>query len=211
MNMNYRELKYNIYTDLYRYYACTSFSRLVKEVFWGIGFRFSFWLRICSYFHGKWGLFPFYLFCRLLHRKYMFKFGISIPCQTSLGEGLYIGHFGDITINGGAKIGKNLTIMQGVTIGQANRGERKGNPTIGNNVFIGPGAKIIGKINVGNNVVIGPNCVVIHDIPDNSVVVGIPGKVISSDGAEGYVCNVDYKPWETWKKGDEDRLHCHEK
>jgi len=70
-------------------------------------------------------------------------------------------------------------------LGRVNRGNKKGFPVIGNNVYIGPGAKIIGNVHIGNNVAIGANCVVTHDIPDNGVVVGIPGKVISWTARQG--------------------------
>ena len=73
-----------------------------------------------------------------------------------------------------------------------NRGKKKGYPQLGDNVYIGPGAKIIGAIRIGNNVAIGANCVVTKDIPDNAVVVGIPGKVISNQGSVGYVNRTDY-------------------
>lgn len=96
-------------------------------------------------------------------------------------------------VNGRSVIGKNCNISHGVTIGQTNRGENKGCPLLGNNIYIGPGAKIIGGIRIGNNVAIGANCVVTKDIPDNSVVVGIPGKVISKEGSKGYIVRTDYE------------------
>src|SRR5207247_3627019 len=103
---------------------------------------------------------------------YYDNFGISLAHATSVGSGLYIGHSVGIVVNDFALIGKNCNLSQGVTIGQSNRGKRKGAPVIGDNVYIGPGAKIIGGIRVGNNVAIGSNCVVIDDIPDNAAVVG---------------------------------------
>ena len=112
--------------------------------------------------------------------------------STVIGAGFYIGHFGGIVVSPKAKIGNNCNLSQGVTIGRVNRGPKKGYPTIGNNVYVGPGAKIIGAIDLGNNVTIGANCVVTKDIPDDSVVVGIPGKVISSEGSDGYVSRTDY-------------------
>ena len=128
----------------------------------------------------------------MLHKQ-TYKLGISIPASTEIDSGFYIGHFGGIVVNGKSVIGKNCNISQGVTLGQANRGKNKGYPTLGDNVYIGPGAKIVGAIKIGNNVAIGANCVVTKDIPDNSVVVGIPGKVISQDGATGYINMTDYE------------------
>lgn len=93
-------------------------------------------------------------------------------------------------ISGGAVIGANCNIYQGVTIGQKLRGERKGYPIIGNEVFISPGAKIIGKVKIGNNVVIGANAVVDKDVEDNAVVGGVPAKILSYQGSEGYIENI---------------------
>ena len=114
-------------------------------------------------------------------------YGIQIPWGTHIGKGFYIGHFGTIVVNGGAVIGDNVNISQGVTIGQTNRGKRKGVPVIGNGVYIGPGAKVIGKVTIGNNVAIGANAVVTEDVPDNACVAGVPAKIVSMNGAEGYV------------------------
>jgi serine O-acetyltransferase len=126
----------------------------------------------------------------LTHYKY--KFGCLIPHTTSIGRGLYLGHVREIVINDQAVIGDNCNISQGVTIGQANRGPRRGTPVIGCNVYIGPGAKIVGAVRVGDDVAIGANCVVTDDVPDHAVVVGIPGRVISFAGAAGYVNLTDY-------------------
>lgn len=120
-------------------------------------------------------------------RHLSFKSGIQIPYNTNIGKGFYIGHFGTIVVNGEAKIGDNVNISPGVNIGQANRGHNKGVPTIGNEVYIGPGAKIVGAVKIGNNVAIGANAVVTNDIPDNACVAGVPAKILSYDGAKGYV------------------------
>lgn len=87
------------------------------------------------------------------------------------------------------KIGWNCNISNRVTLGISSRGKNKGVPQIGNDVYIGPGAVIIGHIVIGNNVAIGANCVVTKDVPANAVVAGIPGQVISCNGSAGYVCN----------------------
>jgi len=134
-----------------------------------------------------------YPIVRLLYGHYTFKYGISISPTTPIGSGLYIAHFGGIVVNTDASIGKNCNLSHGITIAQTNRGKRKGVPVIGDNVYIGPGAKIIGRITVGNNVAIGANCVVTRDVPDNAVVVGIPARIISYAGSEGYVNRTDYE------------------
>ncbi len=115
---------------------------------------------------------PIYI---LSYHRIRTNWGIEIPRSAEIGEGFYIGHYGGITISGYAKIGKNVNISQLVTIGVAGQGENRGVPVIGNNVYIGPGAKIFGKIKVGNNVKIGANAVVYKDIPDDAIVFLDPG------------------------------------
>jgi serine O-acetyltransferase len=150
-------------------------------------------MRTCKYTEG-WPLFRYTVFpiSRLILRKYTYKFGMSISFRTEIGSGLYVGHFGGIFVHPESRIGKNCNISHEVTIGQSNRGKNLGSPTIGDNVFLGPGAKIFGSLTVGNNAAIGANCVVTQDVPDNAVVVGIPGRVISYEGSKGYVNNTDY-------------------
>ncbi|MEM2145872.1 MAG: serine O-acetyltransferase, partial [Candidatus Jordarchaeaceae archaeon] len=103
--------------------------------------------------------------------------GISISSNAKIGKGLYIGHFGLIFIHNDVEIGENCSIAQGVTIGSLGLG-KEGVPKIGNNVFIGSGAKVLGPITIGNNVRIGANAVVIKDVPDNATVVGVPARVV---------------------------------
>ena len=86
----------------------------------------------------------------LVLRHYSIRYGIDISRDARIGSGLYIGHFGGIFVSGGVIIGDNCNISQGVTLGQQNRGERTGCPVIGNNVYIAPGAKIIGRVKIGD-------------------------------------------------------------
>ena len=95
------------------------------------------------------------------------------------GPGLSIAHYGTIIVNPNSKVGSNCRIHEGVTIGATN-GSKKA-PQIGNNCFIGSGAKIIGDIKIGNNVAIGAGAVVIKDIEDNVTVGGVPAKIISNN------------------------------
>ena len=108
-------------------------------------------------------------------RRISYKTGIQIPPNTC-GPGLQIWHYGYIIINGATQIGKNLTIYPSVEIGH--KVVNGGCPIIGDNVFIGAGAKIFGNIKIGNNVTIAANSVVLNDIPDNAVVGGVPAKII---------------------------------
>lgn len=95
----------------------------------------------------------------------------------SIGEGLYIGHIGGVHINPGAIVGKNCDIAHRVTIGTSAMG-RKGAPTIGDEVYIGTGASIIGKIRIGSGAKIASNTLVINNVPEGCTVMGVPGRVI---------------------------------
>jgi serine O-acetyltransferase len=109
--------------------------------------------------------------------------GIELPRRASVGPGLYIGHFGSLVVSQDAVIGANCSLSHDVTIGVSGRGERRGVPHIGDNVYIAPGARLFGKIRVGNNVKIGANAVVYRDVPDNAVLVLDPGfRIVSFDG-----------------------------
>ena len=99
----------------------------------------------------------------------------ALSPKTKVSGGLYIGHPYNITINPNAVIGKNVNIHKGVTIGQENRGKRKGCPTISDNVWIGINATIVGNIKIGTDVLIAPNAYVNFDVPDHSIVIGNPG------------------------------------
>jgi len=123
-------------------------------------------------------------------RKISEKTLIQIPASTKIGEGFYIGHTGRLIINEEAVLGKNINVATGVTIGQESRGKRKGCPTIGDNVWIGTNSVIVGNIKIGNDVLIAPLTFVNFDVPDHSVVIGNPARIISKENAtEGYVNN----------------------
>ena len=191
--MNFHEFSTLVRTDLYRHSGSRGLKRFLTTLLLEPGFTYTFWYRVATYLSNS----PIYrwwagVVARVMLRHYMHKYGIYIPRNTAIGPGLYIGHYGEIVVHEAAIIGRNCNISQGVTIGQTNRGNRKGTPTLGNNVFVGPGAKVIGGVTVGNNVAIGANCVVTKDVPENAVVVGIPAKVLSFEGSGGYVDNTDY-------------------
>lgn len=167
-----------IRSDLFRYYGRCDLRTFVRCYLLVPGFRYTFWLRLYRKF-------PPAALLLILH--YRVKFGIDIPPRTQIGAGLFIGHFGGIVVSEHAVIGRDCNLSHDVTIGQTNRGEHAGHPTIGDGVYIGPGAKVIGNIRVGNNVAIGANSVVTRDVPDNAVVAGVPARVLSFKGATGYV------------------------
>ena len=188
--MRFIDFVHSVKLDLYRYTAKTSLLLLLKNLVFNPGFKYSFWMRLCAYL-SKHSLYKYTIFpiSWIMLARYRYRYGIEIPFETQIGGDLYIGHFGGILVHPCAVIGKNFSISPGVVIGQTNRGERKGYPTIGDNVYVAPGAKVIGNINIGNNVAIGANAVVTKDIPDNAVVIGVPGRIVSYEGAEGYLLN----------------------
>jgi serine O-acetyltransferase len=191
--MKWSTYYYLIKTDLYRYTGRVSLSVFLIHMLRNPGYKYTFWMRTCFFLRDHIFLrYTFFIFAWMILEHYQYKYGISIAYHADIGSGFYIGHFGGIVIHPKAVIGKNCNVSHGVTIGQTNRGRKAGCPIIGDNVYIGPGAKIIGNVTIGNNAAIGANCVVTRDIEDYAVVVGIPGKVISNQGSEGYINNIDY-------------------
>ena len=127
---------------------------------------------------------------KLFFKLTSFLYSVDISSKTKIGPGLFIGHPYNITINGNTIIGKNCNIHKGVTLGQENRGKRKGSPIIGNNVWLGINSTVVGKVIIGDDVMIAPNCYINCDIPSHSIVIGNPCKVISRNNAtEGYINN----------------------
>lgn len=128
------------------------------------------------------------IICRVILNHYKNKYGLEIPFNTQIGPGLYLGHAFNITINGGAVIGKNCNIHKGVVIGQTNRGKNKGAPHIGDYVWIGINSAIVGNIKIGDDVLIAPNSFVNCDIPSHSIVFGNPCLIKHKENAtEGYI------------------------
>ncbi len=125
---------------------------------------------------------------KIILRRYSYRFGFQIPFNARIGEGFYIGHTGTVIINEKAVIGKNCNIAPGVTIGQTNRGLKTGVPAIGDSVWMGTNSIIVGGIKIGNDVMIAPGAFVNFDVPDHSIVIGNPGKIISRlNATEGYI------------------------
>lgn len=123
------------------------------------------------------------LILKYRYKSLSIKYGFSIPINT-FGPGLCIAHRGTIVINGASKIGKNCRINIDVNIG-TQMGENGKAPTVGDNCFIGPGAKLFGNIKIGDNVAIGANAVVNKDFGDNVTIAGVPAKVVSEKGTNG--------------------------
>ena len=192
--MTFAEYRTHVLSDLYRITVKVGISAILRQILFGESYKYIFWMRTCRFTRTKlWMKCLIYPIARFMLRRQVYKLGISISPSTEIGRGFYIGHFGGIVINDECVIGNNCNVSHGVTLGRANRGKNRGCPIIGDNVYIGPGAKIVGSVRIGNDVAIGANCVVTEDIPDHAVVVGVPGKVISLRGAEGYINRIDYE------------------
>jgi serine O-acetyltransferase len=174
-------------SDLYRYGGKTGFKNFLKTFFKEPGYRYIFYYRLA----GAYRRIPVLgIIVRFFLRRCSHRFSIQIPYDTNIGKGLYIGHFGTIIINKDAVIGKNCNLAPGVTIGQANRGIRQGTPVLGDSVWIGVNAIIVGKIVIGNNVLIAPGAYVNFDVPDHSIVMGNPAVIKPrEDATNGYIEN----------------------
>lgn len=174
-----KKLKDIIKSDLYRYTGQTNLKSFIKTYLTTAGFNYLFWFRLTQNYNN--------IFFRFLLKRKMIKFGIEIHPNTKIGYGFYIGHFGGIVINEKTIIGNNCNISQGVTIGQINRGDKKGTPTIEDQVYIGPGSKILGRIIIQEKSAVGANAVVVKNVIQNTTVGGIPAKQISNFGSDGYI------------------------
>ena len=146
------------------------------------------WLhRIAHHFYLKgWVLLP-----RLINAFSRFMTGCDIHPGAKLGRGLFIDHATGLVIGETTELGTNVTLYQGVTLGGTGKEKGKRHPTIGNNVVISCGAKVLGSFKVGDNSKIGAGSVVLHEVPPNSVVVGIPGRVVAMHGVKVNSANVD--------------------
>jgi serine O-acetyltransferase len=123
----------------------------------------------------EWGL-P--LFPRVLSQMSRFFTGIEIHPGATIGRRFFIDHGAGVVIGETTEIGDDVLLYQGVTLGGTGTEKGKRHPTLGNSVVVGTGAKILGNIRIGDNVKVGAGSVVVHPVPDNSTVVGIPGRVV---------------------------------
>ena len=119
---------------------------------------------------------------RFLSHLSRFLTGIEIHPAARLGRGLFIDHGMGLVIGETAEVGRNVTLLQGVTLGGTSLKREKRHPTLGDNVVVGAGAKILGGFTIGDNSRIGAGSVVVREVPPNCVVVGVPGRVTFKDG-----------------------------
>ncbi len=121
------------------------------------------------------------LFWKVLCTRQKYKSAVQIPCGTKVGKGLRLVHFGCVVVHPDAVIGDNCNIAQGVLIGESFNKGIAGVPTIGNNCCLFANSMILGGVKLGDNVLVAPGAFVNFDVPDNSIVVGNPGRIIRRD------------------------------
>ena len=176
-----KELEYYLRQDAIALRCDKRRPKLLGDPVW----KFQIILRKTEYFNNvyrkKKHLIFHYYWYRLLFHKYSVKLGFSIPLNV-FGPGLSIAHYGTIVVNHAATVGKNCRIQEGVNIGATSGSELA--PNIGDNVFIGTGAKIIGNITIADDVAIGANAVVVKSIFEKGVTYGgVPAIKISSNNS----------------------------
>ena len=154
-------------------------ARSVVEVLFCYSGLHAIWFHRISHalYNRGWVLIP-----RIISNLARFLTGIEIHPGATIGEGLFIDHGTGIVIGETAEIGNNVTLYQGVTLGGTGKEKGKRHPTIGNNVVVSSGAKVLGSFKVGDNSKIGSGSVVLKEVPPNSVVVGVPGRVVTRNG-----------------------------
>ena len=142
------------------------------------GLHATFWYRISHWLHIHHCRF----LARLLSQLTKFFTGIEIHPGAKIGRRFVIDHGTGIVIGETAEVGDDCLLYQGVTLGGTGKDVGKRHPTLGNNVMVGSGAKVLGPFKVGNNVRIAANSVVLREVPDNATVVGVPGRVVRISG-----------------------------
>lgn len=154
---------------------------------WCAQYRLLWLKRCCERYVGNPVIYPLIWF---IYHRMQVKYGVDIPARTKIGPGFKIEHLYGIVLNPDVVIGKNCNIYNGTTIGKEKRGKRIGCPQIGDEVWIGANAVIVGKISIGNDVLIAPGAYVNFDVPSHSIGLGNPAKVIErADATTEYIKN----------------------
>ena len=168
----FKQIKEEINTIFERDPAARS---IVEVIFCYPGFHAILIYRLANWFWRK----KFYFIGRLLSHIGRFLTGIEIHPGATIGKRFFIDHGMGVVIGETAEVGDDVTLYHGVTLGGVSLNKGKRHPTLGNNVVVGSGAKILGPFRVGDNSKIGSNSVVVKEVPDNSTVVGIPGRIVT--------------------------------
>lgn len=166
--------------DLYRYEGdkCHKLVTQIRYVLFTPGFQYIYFFRHVQESSNVLSRCIWSVLLKLCS----FKFGFQIPASTQIGRGFRIVHFGNIVINPSSIIGNNFNIAEGTLVGNS-QGKRSGTPIIGDNVCMQANSIVVGGIRIGNNVLIAPGAFVNFDVPDNCIVIGNPGKIITRDSS----------------------------
>jgi serine O-acetyltransferase len=156
-------------------------ARSVSEVILCYPGLHALWMHRLSHFLWNKNL---KLIARFSSHVSRFLTGIEIHPAAKIGKNFFIDHGMGVVIGETAEIGDNVTLYQGVTLGGTSLEKVKRHPTLGNNIVVGSGAKILGAFKIGDNSKIGSNSVVVREVPNNSTVVGVPGKIIKKEPSE---------------------------
>lgn len=175
-------------SDLYRYNGARGVVGFLRVWWREPGFRLVCHMRLCRALREtpatRWGV---YHLVKFFYGRSCVRYGVYLDPSMELGGGLFLPHPCAIIVNRRVAIGANCNLSQGVTIGVGNRGSYPGVPIIGNRVFIGPGAVILGGISVGDGAAIGANAVATRPVEAGAVAVGSPARSISGEGSAGYI------------------------
>ncbi len=143
--------------------------------------------RVAHWFYLK----KFYTVARAISQIGRFFTGVEIHPGAKIGKGLFIDHGSGVVIGETAEIGDNCLIYQGVTLGGTGKEKGKRHPTLGNNVMVGSGARVLGPFKVGDNAKIAANAVVLEEVPPNCTAVGVPAHIVKKNGKKVSACDLD--------------------
>lgn len=182
------QLRALLRSDLMRYTGRVSTRDFVVKILFEPGFKYTSWMRLCGYLRRNPLLLrTAYPPAKLVLLHYRYKYGIAIPDYTRVGKGFCITRFGGIFIHGDAVIGDNCNISSGTVLAVKNGGAHAGAPVLGDRVYLGHGAKVIGSVTIGDDVAIGTSSVVTKSVAAGCTVAGIPAKQVSDRGSQDYI------------------------
>lgn len=172
---------WNMKSDIKAVFDNDPAARNVLEVIFTYSGLHALWAhRIAHFFYRR----RFFTIARIISQVSRFFTGIEIHPGATIGQRVFIDHGMGVVIGETCEIGNDVILYQGVTLGGTGKEKGKRHPTIGNNVVIGSGAKVLGSFVVGDHAVIGANAVVLKEVPPHSTVVGIPGKIVKRNGVK---------------------------
>lgn len=177
--MTWRFCIYTIRADLFQATGRSDSLTLARQFLSNPSTRFLVTLRIGNWARARRSRLPVHILTRWLHRRWSTRYRLEIPLPTVVGPGLVINHrIGGIIVSQHSRLGSRVRLNPGVLIGV----KPEGAPTIGDDVVLSHGSKVIGRVTIGDSALIGTSSVVTHDVPASAVVAGIPGRVLR----EGY-------------------------